>query len=177
MQRSPTERCPLRGGARQPLARRIRVPAMAPGQVARASAVIAVAAAALATLAVFAAAGAGLAGACPNAAAACAADAGCSAFGVHGGGYQLHGCATAGALVPNDDWTIWVPAGPGPKSAKPSAWKALGESAASHPSAHARTPRRLRARTRAFVCAASPPSTPPRVSPLPALSSPSLCLS
>ncbi len=55
------------------------------------------------------AAGGVAAAACPAAAAACAKDASCHAYGVHGTSFQLHGCADTQALVPNLDWTIFVP--------------------------------------------------------------------
>ena len=45
---------------------------------------------------------------CPAGAAACASDSGCHAFGVYEGSFQLHGCADTSALVPNDDWAIFV---------------------------------------------------------------------
>ena len=45
---------------------------------------------------------------CPRAETACTADPNCHAFGVHNGGYQLHGCSDANALVPNNDWIIYV---------------------------------------------------------------------
>ena len=44
---------------------------------------------------------------CPLAEAACATDPDCHAFAVYGEIYQLHGCANA--LVPNNDWTVYVP--------------------------------------------------------------------
>jgi hypothetical protein len=59
---------------------------------------------------------------CPPATAACAKDPNCAAFGVHGKEYQLHGCADKGALVPNKDWTIYVPTSP-----NKSAYKPLGQ--------------------------------------------------
>lgn len=60
--------------------------------------------------------------ACPAAAAACAKDASCHAYGVHGASFQLHGCADAKALVPNLDWTIYVPT-----DATKHAFKPLGK--------------------------------------------------
>ena len=59
---------------------------------------------------------------CLPAEVACAADAHCASFGVHGGSFQLHGCADADAQIPNQDWTIFVPA-----SAAKKAWRALGK--------------------------------------------------
>lgn len=59
---------------------------------------------------------------CPTAEAACAADSGCKAFGVWRDAFQLHGCANAAALVPNNDWEIFVPT-----TAAKSVWKPLGQ--------------------------------------------------
>ena len=49
---------------------------------------------------------------CVAAETACAKDRGCQAFGVYGNEYQLHGCADAAALTPNDDWRIFMPSNP-----------------------------------------------------------------
>ena len=93
---------------------------------------------------------------CPRAEAACAADPHCEAFGVFEahGAFQLHGCATAPALVPNDDWEIFVPT-----TAAKTAWKPLGQKVnvdeakcASHP------------KSGGGQCSASPP---PPAKPLP----------
>ena len=59
---------------------------------------------------------------CPLARHACVADEKCQAFGVFNNRYELHGCADPAALVPNNDWTIYVPNG-----TEANGWKALHE--------------------------------------------------
>ena len=76
----------------------------------------------LATLASSAALASAGAASCPPAEAACAANANCKAFGVYDNKYQLHGCTDTAALVPNTDWSIFVPA-----SAAKTSWKPLGK--------------------------------------------------
>jgi hypothetical protein len=96
---------------------------------------------------------------CPRAEAACASDLNCKAFGVHSDGFQLHGCATAAALVPNHDWTVFVPT-----SAAKAAWVPLGKKVnidearcATHPKAAGGS------------CGPPPPPVPPRELPYEAL--------
>lgn len=116
----------------------------------------------LTTFAACAAAASASAAACPAAATACTKDASCHAFGVHGDEFQLHGCATKGALVANSDWTIYVPT-----DAKKSAFKPLGqkvnvdedECPAPHP------------KVQRWRCSSSPspsPKPPPKSHPVPA---------
>lgn len=72
--------------------------------------------------------------------------------------FQLHGCATATALVPNQDWKIYVPA-----TATKSAWKPLGQKVNVDEAKCATHPRVTSGR-----CDASP-SVPPRPLPYEAL--------
>ena len=92
---------------------------------------------------------------CPPAAAACATDPKCAAFGVLHNTFVLHGCANDAALVPNDDWEIFVPT-----SAAKVAWKPLGRKVnvdEAKCAAHPTTPR-------SSLCG-SPPPLPPAPPP------------
>ena len=59
---------------------------------------------------------------CMAAQKACTADTRCKAFGIYNGKFQLHGCATANALVPNKDWSIYIPV-----NGNKSIWRPLGQ--------------------------------------------------
>ena len=96
---------------------------------------------------------------CPPAEAACAADPHCAAFGVYHGSYQLHGCATPNALVPNNDWQIFVPT-----SAAKAAWQPLGKRANIDEAKCAVHPKRG-----GGYCGGGPPPPPPRALPYEAL--------
>lgn len=95
---------------------------------------------------------------CPAAAAACANDASCQAYGVHGVNFQLHGCADAQALVPNWDWTIYVPTDPTKRAFKPLEKKVNVDEAkcAVHP------------KSAQGHCQSSPSPSPPHAHPVPA---------